>query len=183
MRFVAMAAMAMTVVGCAHGQQAYMDPSATMRPEALNTWSRPQEFSFTLGDRITGEVAKSCILGFICWGADDGGAGSLIGGIVGSLTGQAAPSDPLVRAAAAGAVFDATAGGNEVDGIYVLNHETDSFNIFIYSRKSARVVGRAVKLHPLGEVSQERADKERFLRAMSRGGSVIQMPASYGEVH
>lgn len=182
MRYVAMAAAAMTMVACAHGQQAYMDPAASMRPESISTWSRPQEFSFTMGDRITGEVARSCILFAICWGAEDGGATDLIQGIIGSITGRTSgPTiDPLVRAAAAGAVFDATAAGNEVDGIYVLNHETDSFNIGVYMRKSARVVGRAVKLKPLGEVSQERADKERYLRAMSRGGSIIQMPSTYG---
>jgi hypothetical protein len=177
MRYLAMAAAAMTMVACAHGQRAYMDPTASMRPESISTWSRPQEFTFTMGDRITGEVSRSCVLGFICWGADDGGPGAIVSGIIGQFTGAATPSDPLVGAAAAGAVFDATAAGNEVDGIYVLNHETDSFNIFVYSRKSARVVGRAVKLKPLGEVSQERADKERFLRAMSHGGSIIQMPA------
>ena len=120
-------------------------------------WTRPQEVGYALGERIQGEASQSCILLFICWGADDGGlSGLAIGGD--------SPADPIVRAAAAGAVL---ASPTEADGIYVLNHETDSFNMFFFSRKTARVIGKAVRLHPIGEVSQERADKARNLKAMS----------------
>jgi hypothetical protein len=174
---IALALVAVTAVGCAHGQRAYADPTAGMNPEPMALWARPQEVGYTLGERITGEASRSCILAFICWGADDGGAGAIFGNIVGALTGQSAPADPLVRAAAAGAVLSAP---TETDGIYVLNHETDDFNIFIYSRRSARVVGKAVRLQPIGEVSQERADKVRNLRAMS--GAQIHLPSSFGDV-
>ncbi len=161
---VAVSLFAVVALGCAHGQRSYIDPAASMSPEPAAMWSRPQEVGYTLGERIQGEAAKNCILMFICWGAEDGGIGDAIGGLIGALTGQSAPSDPLVRAAAAGAVLSAP---TETDGIYVLNHETDSFNIFLYSRRSARVIGKAVRLHPIGEVSQERADKVRNLKAMS----------------
>ncbi len=67
----------------------------------------------------------------------------------------------------------------ETDGIWVLNHETDSFDIFIFTRKSARVIGKAVRLHPIGEVSQERADKVRMLKAAS-GSNIHLQGASLG---
>lgn len=174
---IALTLFAVTAVGCAHGQRAYADPTAGMNPEQMSLWARPQEVGYTLGERIQGEASRNCLFMFICWGADDGGAGAVLGGIFGALTGQSAPADPLVRAAAAGAVLSAP---TETDGIYVLNHETDDFNIFIYSRRSARVVGKAVRLQPIGEVSQERADKVRNLRAMS--GAQIHMPAAFGDV-
>jgi hypothetical protein len=166
---------ALVVSGCAaHGQRAYADPTAAMSPEPAMLWSRPQEFGYTLGERITGEAARNCILMVICWGADDGGSAAAIQGLIGAIRGESAPSDPLVRAAAAGAVLSAP---TETDGIYVLNHETDSFDIFLFSRKSARVVGKAVRLHPIGEVSQERADKVRNLKAMS--GSQIHVNSPF----
>jgi hypothetical protein len=174
---IVMAMFAVTAVGCAHGQRAYADPTAGMNPEPMGMWARPQEVGYTLGERIQGEASRSCLFMFICWGAEDGGAGALLGSVLGALTGQSAPSDPLVRAAAAGAVLSAP---TETDGIYVLNHETDDFNIFVFSRRSARVVGKAVRLQPIGEVSQERADKVRNLKAMS--GANIHMPSSFGDV-
>lgn len=163
--------------GCLHGQRAYMDAATGMKPEPAAMWSRPQEMGYALGERLTGEASVSCILKFICWGAEDGGLGGVFSGVVGALTGQEAPSDPLVRAAAAGAVLTAP---TETDGIYVLNHETDNFDIFVYSHRSARVVGKAVRLKPIGEVSQERSDKERYLKAMS--GGRIHMPSTFGDV-
>lgn len=169
---------ALAASGCAaHGQRAYMDPTATMRPEPASMWTRPQEVGYTLGERLTGEASRTCILWVICWGADDGGAGAALSGLLGAATGDSAPSDPIVRAAAAGAVL---AAPTETDGILVLNHETNSFDIFIMSTKSARVIGKAVRLHPIGEVSQERVDKVRNLKAMSGGN--IHMPAAFGDV-
>ena len=163
-------------MGCAHGQRSYIDPTAAMAPEPAAMWSRPQEVGYTLGERIQGEASMNCIFFVICWGAEDGGIGAALSGIIGSLTGQSAPADPLVRAAAAGAVLSAP---QETDGIYVLNHETDSFDIFIFTRKSARVIGKAVRLHPIGEVSQERADKVRMLKAAS-GSNIHLQGASLG---
>jgi hypothetical protein len=176
-KLVLCAALAATLVGCAHGQRAYADPAAAMAPEAATMWSRPQEMGYTLGERLTGEASIQCVLGFICWGADDGGASGALAGLVGMFTGSAAPADPLVRAAAASAVLSAP---SETDGIYVLNHETDSFNIYIFSRRAARVTGKAVRLKPMGEVSQERADKERFLKAAS---GALHLNAAFGDIH
>ena len=168
---VVLSFVALSAVGCAaHGQKSYIDATSNMRPEPAAMWSRPQEVGYTLGERLQGEAVQTCILFVICWGADDGGLAGLFGAIGGD-----SPGDPIVRAAAAGAVLSAP---TETDGIYVLNHETDSFNMFIFSRKSARVIGKAVRLHPIGEVSQERADKVRNLKAMSAGN--ITMPLSLG---
>lgn len=175
---IAAAAMAMGLVGCAHGQDVKANANAGFAPEAMRLWSRPQEFGYNLSERLQGEASYSCVFMFICWGAESGG--NFITGALSSLIPGAKGGDPLVDAAAANAVMTAQM---ETDGIYVLNHETDSFNIGIYSRRSARVIGKALRLHPIGEVSQERADKERFLRAMSAGGSVVQMPSSFGDVN
>jgi hypothetical protein len=181
-KILALAALAATLVGCAHGQDVKANANAGLAPEAMRMWSRPQEYGYTLGERLQGEASYNCVLYFICWGAEGGGdVFSSLFGVVGALLpfgGGAKSSDPLVNAAAANAVLTAP---TETDGIYVLNHETDSLNIFVYSRRSARVIGKAMRLHPIGEVSQERADKERFLHAMS--GANIHMPSTFGEVH
>lgn len=172
---VAVSLFAVVSLGCAHGQRAYVDPPAGMNPEPAALWTRPQEVGYTLGERIQGEAAQNCILMFICWGNEGGSAIDSLGAIAGIFTGRStAVSDPLVSAAAAGAVMSAP---TETDGILVLNHETDSFNIFLFSRRSARVIGKAVRFHPIGEVSQERADKVRALKAASgaiqiQGGSL-----------
>jgi hypothetical protein len=178
-KILALAALAASLVGCAHGQDVKANANAGFAPESMRMWSRPQEFGYTLGERLQGEASTNCVLFVICWGADDGGIlGNVFGAIGGALSGeQKTDSNPLVRAAAANAVLTAP---TETDGIYVLNHEADSFNIIIYARKSARVIGKSMRLHPIGEVSQERADKERFLSAMS--GSQIHMPSTFGEV-
>jgi len=173
---ISLSLLAAVSVGCAHGQRSYIDATTGMAPEASALWSRPQEVGYTLGERITGEASRTCILLFICWGAEDGGAGAAIASVIGAITGSSAPSDPLVRAAAAGAVLGSA---QETDGIWVLNHETDSFDIFIFTRKSARVIGKAVRLHPIGEVSQERADKVRMLKAAS-GSNIHLQGASLG---
>ncbi|MEW5739370.1 MAG: hypothetical protein AB1938_10615 [Myxococcota bacterium] len=173
-KILALAAVAATLVGCAHGQDVKANANAGLAPESMRMWSRPQEFGYTLGERLQGEASTNCILVFICWGADDGG---IFGSIAGAFSSSGADANPLVRAAAANAVLTAP---TETDGIYVLNHESDSFNIILYSRKSARVIGKSMRLHPIGEVSQERADKERFLRSMS--GSQVHMPSTFAEV-
>ncbi len=171
---VAVSLFAVVGLGCAHGQRAYVDPPAGMAPEPASLWTRPQEVGYTLGERIQGEAAQNCIFMAICWGNEGGSFTDSIGAIAGIFTGRSAVGDPLVSAAAAGAVMSAP---TETDGILVLNHETDSFNIFIFSRRSARVIGKAVRFHPIGEVSQERADKVRMLKAASgaiqiQGGSL-----------
>ncbi len=171
---IAVSLFAVVGLGCAHGQRAYVDPPAAMKPEPAAMWTRPQEVGYTLGERIQGEAATTCILMFICWGNEGGSfTDSIAGGISSIFTGGVA--DPLVAAAAAGAVMSAP---TETDGILVLNHETDSFNIFVFSRRSARVIGKAVRFHPIGEVSQERADKVRNLKAAS--GAIQIQGASMG---
>lgn len=177
-KFLMVAAIAVAATGCLHGQEVKAEANAGMAPESARMWSRPQEVGYTLGERLQGEASLNCLFMFICWGADDGGVMGGLTGTVGALLGGGKTSgDPLVRAAAASAVMTAP---TETDGIYVLNHETDSFNIFVYSRRSARVIGKAVRLHPIGEVSQDRSDKERYLKAMS--GSQIHMPSTFGEI-
>lgn len=176
-KFLAACVAAVTLVGCAHGADVRASADAGFSPESMRLWSRPQEFGYKLGDRIQGEASVQCILAFICWGSEGGGIGAIVGqmsGVVsGLLGGDAANTDPLVQAAAANAVFKAP---SEVDGIYVLNHEGDSFNIGVYSSRKVKVVGKAMTLESRGEVSRERADKERFLRALS--GSQVHVPSS-----
>lgn len=158
--------------GCATGAQAYMDTALSNRSEPATVWNRPQEVGFDWGNEITGEVTHTCVFGFICWGYEDGsildGVGALVGNILG--TGGKQVSDPLVRAAAAVAVENAP----KTDGIFVVSHNTDAFDILIYKRRTARVRGKAFTLRPMGEVSQERADKVRNLRSIN--GALINLP-------
>ncbi len=166
--------MALAVTGCATGNRAYMDSALQNRAEAASVWNRPQEVGFDLGAEITGEAQRQCVLGFVCWGAEDGGSLDAISGLLGSILGggaQAPSVDPLVRAAAAIAVRDTP----KTDGIFIVSHETDLFNIFVYSKRNAKVRGKAITLRPIGEVSQERADKYRNLRAV--GGGIVSIPA------
>ncbi len=160
--------------GCATGARAYMDTALSNRSEPATVWNRPQEVGFDFGNEISGEVSHTCVLGFICWGYEDGGildgVGALVGNILGGGNGAKEVADPLVRAAAAVAVENSP----KTDGIFVVAHNTDSFNIFIYARRTARVRGKAFTLRPMGEVSQDRADKVRNLRSIN--GALINMP-------
>lgn len=167
---VAVAAMA-ALSGCATGARAYADTAISNRSEPASVWNRPQEVGFDWGAEITGEATHQCVLGFICWGYEDGsaldGIGALIGGILGN--GGAPAVDGLVRAAAAVAVRDTP----KADGIFIVAHDTDAFNIFVYNRRTAHVRGKAFTLRPIGEVSQDRADKVRNLRSV---GGLVNVP-------
>jgi len=164
---------ALGLTGCATGARAYMDTALTNRSEAATVWNRPQEVGFDWGAEITGEVSNTCILGFICWGYEDGSILDGVSGLLGSILGggNSAPAlDPLVRAAAAVAVSSTP----KADGIFVVAHDTDSFNIFIYKHRTAHVRGKSFSLRPIGEVSQERADKVRNLRSIN--GALVNLP-------
>ncbi len=169
---VAVAVLGLT--GCATGARAYMDSALANRSESATVWNRPQEVGFDWGAEITGEVSHTCVLGFICWGYEDGsildGVAGVLGAIFGGGQGGQSAGDGLVRAAAAVAVSSTP----KADGIFVVAHDTDSFNIFVYSRRTAHVRGKSFSLRPIGEVSQERADKVRNLRSIN--GALINMP-------
>lgn len=147
----------------------HLDSAASMRPESHSMWARPQEVTYQIGDKLEGEASRQCVLFIFCWG-DEGGAGGLssfIGSVNGDLFGLrldqviaglgAAYADPLVRAASAHAV-----AGSQSDGLYLLSQEATELNFVIFSRRAVRVTGRAVTFRVIGEVSAERADKERF---------------------
>ena len=76
-------------------------------------------------------------------------------------------TDPLVRAAAANAVKNAP----KTDGIFVVAHDTDAFNILVYKKRKATVRGKAITVRNIGEVSQDRSDRNRNLNAL--GGSLV----------
>jgi hypothetical protein len=71
----------------------------------------------------------------------------------------------------------ATAGPG-VDGIYITQHDTNTLNLLIFKKRTAQVRGRALGLKPLGEVSMERVDKVRYLRALGGGGNQLVIPGS-----
>jgi hypothetical protein len=174
--------LASALTGCAslQGQKAYMNSAATHTPEGHSLWARPQEVGYSIGNEISGEATNISILcaGPLClftFGAEAGGAFGDIGGAIGGLMGHAAVSDPLVGAAAGAAV---AAAGPGVDGIYVTQHETNLLDLLIFKKKTAQVKGRALGLKPLGEVSMERVDKDRFLRGLGGGGNQLIVPGS-----
>lgn len=147
----------------------HLDSVASLRPEPNSMWARPQEVSYQVGEKIEGEAARQCVLFLFCWG-DEGGAGglsSVLGGIMADVMGTnldrviaglgAAYADPLVRAASAKATR-----GTPADGLYLLSQEATELNFVLFSRRAVKVTGRAITFKVIGEVSQERADKERF---------------------
>ena len=155
--------------GCATGSRAYMDSGLSNRSEPASVWNRPQEVGFDWGAEITGEASYQCVFLLICWGAEDGGALDGVGALVGSITGKGgAVSDPLVRAAAANAVKSTP----KTDGIFVVAHDTDAFNILIYKKRKATVRGKAITVRPIGEVNQDRSDRNRNMNAL-RGGALV----------
>lgn len=163
-RMVLLAAILATVTtGCASASKAYMDASLSNRAEPASVWNRPQEVGFDWGAEITGEASYQCVFLLICWGAEDGGALDGVGAIITSVLGRGgAVTDPLVRAAAANAVKSTP----KTDGIYVVTHDTDSLNILVYKKRTATVRGKAITVRPIGEVSQERSDRNRNLNSL-----------------
>jgi hypothetical protein len=174
MLMLVLAVMSTGLTGCATGARAYADSAIANRAEAATVWNRPQEVGFDWGSDIEAEVSRQCIFGAICWGYEDGGGLDAIAGIIGSIFGNGggqSVGDPLVKAAAAVAVANA----QKADGIFVVSHDTDSFNIFIFSRRTARVKGKAFTLRPMGEVSQDRSDRVRNLSALG-GRAMVSLP-------
>ncbi|ATB35605.1 hypothetical protein CYFUS_001019 [Cystobacter fuscus] len=165
-RLSALAIFLAVTTGCATGGRAYMDAGLSNRAEPASVWNRPQEVGFDWGAEITGAATYQCVVLFICWGAEDGGALEGVGTLIGTITGRGgAVTDPLVRAAAANAVKSTP----KTDGIYVVAHETDSLNILIYKKRTATVRGKAITVKTLGEVSQDRADRNRNMNALGGG--------------
>lgn len=174
-------ALALTLsTGCMslQGQKALMDAAAAHNPEPHGMWTRPQEVGYTIGNDISGEATSTMILfGLITLGSEGGGILATVGGAVSTISGTVgnvfgldskAALDPLVLAAAGAAVQSAGAG---TDGIYITQHDTTTLLIGgFYGKRTARVRGRALTLKPIGEVSLERADKERYLRDL--GGAL-----------
>ncbi|MGQ0505730.1 MAG: hypothetical protein ACT4TC_10465 [Myxococcaceae bacterium] len=170
-RLAALVLGAILFTGCATGSRAYMDSPLSNHSEPASVWNRPQEVGFDWGEEISGEASRSCVLYFICWGYEDGGILDGLTGLVGGILGRGgvAVQDPLVRAAASVAVNKTP----KADGVFVTSHETDSFDIFIYKHRSAKVKGKAITVRAIGEVSQDRSDKVRNLSSIN--GALIQM--------
>ncbi len=168
-----LAVTSMGLTGCATGARAYADTAIGNRAEAATVWNRPQEVGFDWGSDIEAEVSRQCLFGVICWGYEDGSPLDAIASIIGSIFGGGGKEvgDPLVRAAAAVAVANA----QRADGIFVVSHDTDSFDILIFKRRTARVKGKAFTLRPMGEVTQDRADRVRNLSALG-GRALMSLP-------
>lgn len=163
----------LVAAGCASTSngRAYMDAAARHAPEPQALWARPQEVAFTLGNNdIEGEATTIRILGLFTFGADDGLTGTVFDTLFNVLGLGAAKGDPLVQAAAAAAMNSS----QNTDGIYVTSHEVTNLNLLIFQKRTAVVRGKPMQLRSLGEVSVDRADRERMLRAIS--GSQIHVP-------
>lgn len=171
-RSLAATCVLVAAVGCAttSRRRAQMDPPAGASPEEHAMWARPQEVGYEIGGEISGEAQSFSILfGLLSFGAEDAGGvfgwpGALVGDVMG-LKPLPIGTDPLIRAAAGDAVGEATG----TDGIYITQQQTSSLDFFLVKIRTATVRGRALKLKPIGEVSQERADRFRNLRALSGG--------------
>lgn len=166
-------ALLLLATGCASTSngRAYMDATASHAPEPQAIWARPQEVAYTLGTNdIEGEATTIRILGLFTFGADDGKTGTILDTFFNIFGLGAAKGDPLLQAAAAAAMNSS----QNTDGIYVTSHEVTNLNLLIFQKRTATVRGKAMQIRSLGEVSVDRADRERMLRAMS--GSQIHVP-------
>ena len=170
----------MTLVGCQthNDAEAYFRDKARLSGEAHKVWARPTEVGFDILDgEIVGEsVSTSVIWGAFYNGASSGGIGDALVAIVNAVTGHSGISieDPGVQAAAA----DAVSKANGADGIY-MTQETDTGTSVlwgIYSYRKVTVRGRPMKLKVMGQVAQDRADKERYLNAIGGGNSADRLP-------
>lgn len=169
--------------GCAamRTPNAGMTSPAAISPEDHAMWSRPQEVGYELGPEIQGSAFHVAVLfGLLNFGSDDGGGvlgwiGGIVGNVFGLKTISLASTDPLTRAAAGDAV-SVTKGA---DGIYVTQQQTSTIDLFLFKVRSTKVKGRSVTLKPLGEVSLERADRYRNLRALN--GAELSLPAEFLE--
>ncbi len=160
-------------VGCSSttASNAFLKDQARLAGEGHRVWTRPTEvgYEFTEGE-ISGSASSTSLLGVIHWGADQGN------GLLGMIFGKDGQiNDPVVIAAAA----EAVAKSPGVDGIYITQQIESGLSVaLLYSDRVVTVKGRPLKLKVIGPVPENRADKERFLRALS-GGAQLHVPPEF----
>lgn len=162
--------LAVLAAGCTTTNQGTMTARAAAAPENHRVWTRPLELGFDLGEDVTGEATVVTILGglIVVGSEDDAGLLQLLGNLSGI------GGDPLVRAASADA-----AKRHSTDGVYITWSDVQTSSFFpFFKRRTAQVKGKAMRLKVLGEVKQERVDRERYLRSLSSYGQQLAIPAA-----
>lgn len=128
---------------------------AALSGEAHSILTRPLEYGIEQVGDAQGEASSTTILGFFQTGDESGGASGLL-----SIFG-AGSGDPLENTAAFRA---ATSVGG--DAFYLLTSvETESGVPGIYSTRTIRVTGKALKILHLGPMDQQRTDRLRALQS------------------
>lgn len=162
---IAMAALAgglfLFTSGCsAVAKNSPLQANAEFNPEYHRLWTRPAEMGYELKARVESEVSVSKFLGLTVGGEKPTDV-SFVGVVSGLAKGDLERlEDPLVRNAATKAIDDSKA-----DGIYVLRTELRETGLWpLFEVRTAKVKGISLVVKDLGQVSQERADKDRFLR-------------------
>jgi hypothetical protein len=142
----------------------YLRAAADFEPEDARMWSRPGELGYELRDRVEATVSVTKVFGITVEGEQppQDNVIEIIAGLVSGDKKQV--ENPLVRHAAAKAVDDVKG-----DGIYVLRAEIRTNGLWpFYEKQSATVRGVSLVIKDLGQVSVDRADRERMLKASPR---------------
>lgn len=135
--------------------RAHATDSARLSGEPHNILTRPLEYGIEQVGDAKGEASSTKILGLFSSGDQAGGASGLL-----SIFG-AGSGDPLENTAAYRA---ATSVGG--DAFYLLTSvETTSGVPGIYSTRTIKVTGKALKILHLGPMDQQRSDRLRALKS------------------
>lgn len=137
-------------------QRVSANESAALAGEPISILTRPIEYGIEQVGDAQGSASSTTILGIFKMGDQSGGASGLL-----SIFG-AGSGDPLENTAAYRA---ATSIGG--DAFYLLTSQEEESGVpGIFSKRTIRVTGKALKVQHLGPVDQQRTDR---LRAQQSG--------------
>ena len=138
--------------GCMSKKQMTMSDMATLKAEDHAMWSRPLEMGYEVIGDVQGEASMKKILGF-----GDAGGRSLTA-MFGAQQTTDRGFDTVVANAAYNAVVEAGA-----DAIYVTRYEVEKTGfLMFYTRRDAKVFGKALRLVDYGTVDKDRAYQIRM---------------------
>jgi hypothetical protein len=157
---------------CMSKKQTVMSDMATLNAEEHAMWSRPLEMGYEVIGDVQGEATMTKVLGF----------GSAGGSGITSMFGANQSSDKGFNAVVANAAYNAVLEAG-ADAIYVTRHEVEKTGfLMFYTRRDAKVFGKALRLVDYGTVDINRSDDYRMGRNNTLiidgrdGGEIIPVP-------
>lgn len=145
--------LSLLLVGCGHtlSKRPMLSDGAHLRAEPQEIWTRPVEVSYHLGDEVVATSETVTLFGLHASGdrVQTAGAVNVFGTNVRGLSAN-------TRYAIGNIVDEQSA-----DGFYLIYVEEESRGVLRRVRK-ARVRGYLLTMESHGEISEERADLDRF---------------------